>query len=270
MREVIKFYGLFNILSLDVVAGAVISSLFFAEMYSVVPSVISLITLALSVWIIYTADRLLDVRDIKGEAASERHRFHQRHYKGLLYSVLVAVIVNVVLVFFMSPVIIRYGILLSGVVMIYIMFGKFLRILKELVVAVLYTAGVILPAIPENPPGIEMYLPILLFFLIALINLIIFSWFERENDLKDKHNSIATLIDDYRIRKILIGLFITAFLFSACIYFLQVPYLVSFVFVIMILILLVIFCYKNFFAGKNYYRVAGDAVFMMPLLYVMS
>ena len=49
-----------NILSLDVVAGALLSSAFAAALLEVRPAVPYWMVLGMSVWIIYTADHLVD------------------------------------------------------------------------------------------------------------------------------------------------------------------------------------------------------------------
>jgi len=270
MKEVIKLYRLFNLLSLDVVTGAVISSLFFSKILEVVPSYPSLISLGLTVWIIYTADRLLDIQDVKGEAASERHRFHQRNQTKLKYWLVVVLIIDIVLIFFMPVKLIKHGIILSLAVVIYILLRRKLHISKELLVAVLYTTGVVLPSWLENQMGFEQYLIILLFFLIALINLIVFSWYEKENDLRDRQDSVATLIEEIKIRYILMGLLVITFSISIYLFF-QPPYhFISLVLIAMAAILLLIFTCKRFFARNDYYRLAGDAVFLFPIVYILQ
>lgn len=270
MSEVIKFYRLCNLLSLDVAVGAVVGSFFFAKIYLVAVSYPSVISLGLTVWMIYTADRLLDVQNIKGEAASERHRFHQRNQKKLKYWLMGASIVDVALIFFMPGEVIKHGIFLSGVVVVYILLRRKLHISKELLVALLYTAGVLLPAWPEGQMSLIQYLPILLFFLNAMTNLIIFSWYEKENDLKDEQNSVATLVGEGAIRFMLNGLFVTAFSISLYLLSQQVYRFMSLVFIAMTIVLLLIFRYTKFFAPNDYYRLVGDAVFLIPIFYLLA
>jgi hypothetical protein len=270
MREVLKFYRLLNLLSLDVAAGAVIGSLFFAKIFWTVPSFSSLISLGLTVWIIYTADRLLDIRKLTVEAASERHRFHQRHQKKLIYWLLVVSTIDFVFIFFLPANIIRYGMLLALAVAIYMVFRNRIYILKEFLIAVLYTAGVILPAWPSNQMTSEQYLSILLFFQIAVINLIVFSWCEKENDLKDKQISLATLLDERMIRFILTSLFLIAFSIGSYMFILPVYYMIPLVLIAMTTTLFLIYLRKDFFAQNDQYRLLGDAVFILPLVYVLT
>ncbi len=269
MKEVIKLYRLFNLLSLDVAVGAVVGSLFFAKFFELVPTYSSLISLCLTVWVIYTADRLLDVRDVAGEVASERHRFHQRNQSKLMYCLVAVLIIDIVLIFFLPFKIIEHGIFLSLVVVIYLLLRRKLHISKEILVAALYTTGVVLPALPESKLSPVKYLPILLFFLIALINLIIFSWYEKENDLRDRHDSVATLVEEMTIQYILTGLFVITFSISFYLFFHPAYHFISLVFIAMAAILLLIFTCKKFFTRNDYYRLAGDAIFLFPIVYIL-
>lgn len=269
MRFVIKYYRLFNILSLDVAFGAIISSLFFAKIYAVSPSLISLLSLGFTVWLIYTADRLLDVWDARGEISTERHQFHKKNQNVLVRWLVFIAIVDVGLIFFMPVVIIKRGLFLSMVVIGYVLFWKNLYIFKEFFVAVLYTVGVILPAIPATYISGYEYLPILQFFLIAILNLVIFSWYERDTDLRDKQDSIATKVNEQTTRTILIVLFFMAFAISGSIMLLTKSYYVSFVLMVMTAMHLLIFWRKSLFERDYLYRLVGDASFLFPLIYIL-
>ncbi|MGH9743230.1 MAG: hypothetical protein ACRD51_12880 [Candidatus Acidiferrum sp.] len=80
-----------NILSLDAPAVAVVWSALFASTSGARLSTAEAIALGLSVWIIYTCDRLLDGWTTKNRAAlQERHLFSERHRLLLAASVIVA------------------------------------------------------------------------------------------------------------------------------------------------------------------------------------
>ena len=270
MSEVIKLYRLFNLLSLDVAVGAVIGSLFFAKIFEVAPSVPSLISLGLTVWIIYTIDRLLDIRDVMGEAASERHRFHQRYQTKLVLWLVMIMIIDFGLIFFIPATILKHGIALALVVAMYLLFRKRLHISKELLVAILYTTGVLLPVWPSSNRSADNFLFILLFFLIALLNLIVFSWFEKKNDIKDNQTSVATITDEKSIRSVLIGLFFITFSVCSFLTLQRAYYFVALIFFVMTVILLSIFLFKGFFFRNEFYRMAGDGIFFLPLIYIVS
>jgi len=269
MKGVTKVYRLFNILSLDVAAGAVISTLLFAKIYAAVPSTASLITLGLTVWIIYTTDRLLDVHGIKEEVASARHRFHQRHQATLKFWLILITMIDGVMLYFIEAVVIKMGLILSLVVAIYILLRTRLYLFKELFIALLYTAGVVLPVFPIHQISLQTFLPLVPFFFIALLNLIIFSRYERENDMHDNQPSIATILNETSIEILLAWLFVITFSITGVLV-LSEAYFVSLVYIIMTLTLFLIYRYTGFFARNDFYRLAGDAVFLVPLIYILK
>src|SRR5277367_4160689 len=119
MKKIFRAFRIINILSLDIAVGAMIGALFFARMFDVVILSQGLFSLGLTVWIIYTADHLLDAKKIKQSASTDRHRFHQRHFKALLTVMIIAIVVDITQIFFIRIAVLRSGLLLSSVVAIY-------------------------------------------------------------------------------------------------------------------------------------------------------
>src|SRR5690606_1730538 len=98
MKGAIKAYQYVNILSLDVAAGAVIGSAFFAHLFGAHVAPIVYVALALTVWVVYTLDHLRDARSIPGVAATDRHRFHQQYFKVLMGLVLLITAIDAALI----------------------------------------------------------------------------------------------------------------------------------------------------------------------------
>ena len=67
---------LYQILSLDVVLGAVSVGVFATQLLQVKANPYWWIILAVAVWVIYTFDHLVDGFKKKGESTIYRHRFH--------------------------------------------------------------------------------------------------------------------------------------------------------------------------------------------------
>ena len=266
----IKYYRLFNILSLDVASGAIISSLFFAKFYGASPSIVSLLSLGLTVWLIYTADRLVDVWEATGEISSERHQFHKKNQSILVRCLVILAFLDCGLIFFMPVLIIKRGLFLSMMVIIYILFRRRLTIFKELFVAVLYTTGVMLPVLFPEKINLIDHLPVIQFFLIALINLIIFSWYEKDSDLHDGQDSIATLLEFQTVRYILYILFFITIVIFCSLMLLTNKYYVSVILLMMTAAHLLIFYRKSLFEHSYLYRLVGDGAFLFPLIYLLS
>jgi hypothetical protein len=271
MALIIRGYRLVNLLSIDVVAGAVISAIFFARIFQVSIRPYGLIALGLTVWIIYTTDHLRDARKITGLAATKRHRFHQVHYKKLTTLLAVAVIADIIVIFFIRQRVFEWGVVLSLVVLTYLFVHRSLAIFKEVLIAVLYTCGVLLPSVPVSNTvwHASHYLLIVQFGIVALTNLFMFSWFDREFDKQDNLNSIVMSAGEPVTRKSIWYLFVSGGLLTLlqCLWGdLTIPALIL---GLMGLLLLLIFLFRSNFAGNDYYRFLGDAVFFIPIIFLL-
>lgn len=250
-------------MSIDVVVGAVLSALFFCKVFQATPRLAGLLALALTVWVIYTVDRLLDVRKKPADALG-RHQFHQRHYKSLWACCAVVALLLIVLIFFLRLEVLKGGVVLSAIVMVYILVQGRLKFVKELAVAFFYTCGVLLLSWSlKGHTAITHYLIVIPFFIIALINLILFSWFEKETDEKNLQHSFATHFGKDNSGKVLLFLFIIGAVFSLLVMSMGY-YFESGIYLIMIFILLMTYCFAGYFKLHERYRLWGDAVFLLP------
>src|SRR5688572_15677356 len=109
MKAVKSLYQYVNILSLDVVAGAVICSLFFARIFNLMVSQYGLAALALTVWIIYTIDHLRDAKTIRKVASTDRHRFHQKYFGHILITLCLVAAVDFVIILFVPQKVLLLG-----------------------------------------------------------------------------------------------------------------------------------------------------------------
>jgi len=271
MQRIINYYRYFNLLSLDVAVGAAVSALFLTRVFEVDVRFQGLLCLGLTVWLIYTMDHLVDARKLKSKAATERHRFHQENFKGILLMAIAIVLTILPLLFFIYKAVLGWGLGLATLVIIYFIVQRRLSFLKEFLGAVLYTVGVMLPVVALSELSINSLLsvPVILFFNTALINLVLFSWFDRDKDKLDNHPSLVTSLGDKVSKTILYFLFAVqvALFIYAVDSGLSISMLI--VFAAMYLVLLLTFARASWFALHDRYRLAGDAVFLFPLLYVI-
>src|SRR4051812_9025759 len=144
MNMLSRAYRFLNIISVDVALGAAVGALFFARIFDAPIKSYGVLSLGLTVWIIYTADHLLDAKKITETASTERHRFHQRNFKVLFIALMVASLVVSILIFFIRRPVFIGGLLLSVIVIIYLMLQRYLKFVKEFVGALLYSGGVML------------------------------------------------------------------------------------------------------------------------------
>jgi hypothetical protein len=271
MQRLLELYRLLNILSLDVAAGAVTSALFFAKLLNVRILPYGLIALALTVWIIYTVDHLRDAVSISYQASSRRHRFHQQHFKLLIVVLGIAVVADSIVIFFMRKPVLEWGLMLGIIVILYLIVQRYLRVLKELFVAILYTCGVLLPSLSIT--SLEMnYIHaalIIQFTLIAWINLLIFSWFDYEQDLMDKQISFATISGKRLTTGLIWVLSIVQLLVGILYWKKDVYYMSAILFGLMNIVLLLIFWKFNRSHKNDSFRLLGDAVFYIPGIYLL-
>ncbi len=271
MRKILLVFRMINILSLDVAAGAMICASFFARVFDVIVLPQGLISLGLTVWIIYTADHLLDAKKIKETASTERHRFHQRHFKILAAAMALAALVDVAQIYFMSSVVVFAGLALSIIITIYFLIQQRLGFLKELVGTLLYAGGVLLiPLSLKNWVPTHFILLIFQFVLTVWINLLLFSWIGQPQDEADKHRSFATTFGKMKTQIFLWILFIIIGILSLfqLVFFSSTANAV-FILTLMNAVLLIIFLNKKYFEEEDRYRSIGDAVFFLPLLYIL-
>jgi hypothetical protein len=256
VKKLGKLYQFVNVLSLDVVAGAIVSALFFAQVFAVQISLWGVGVLGLTVWIIYTTDHLADANRVGAAASSRRHRFHQKHFIVLAGVLLFAVLVDGVLISFIRKPVLHSGLALAAVVIIYLLLQRSLKYVKEFCGALLYSGGVLLPAWSLSPETLSLAQGLFVaeFCITVLSNLLLFSLFDHHRDLRDHHQSFATVMG------------------NGILMLLQFIWLANaqgtlLAILVMNVLLLIIFVFHKPFETGDRYRLVGDAVFLVPLFF---
>jgi len=268
-QKLIATYRIINLLSIDVALGAICSALFFARLLGVNILPYGLISLGLTVWIIYTVDHLMDARRINAQAATARHQFHQQHFNTLFVVVLITMAANAVIIFFIRKPVLISGVIVALLVGVYLVVHRYLNFLKEVFIALFYTIGVLLPSIAVTSVDYSEWpwIVIVQFFITALINLILFSWFDYEKDLLDGHRSFVTVLG-VAASKVFIGILFVSILILTVIA--DTSGMSSIVILVMNSVLLTVSVFHQYFAINDRFRLAGDVVFFVPLLYLLK
>ena len=270
MKRVLQLYRFVNIMSLDVALGAMTGAAFFGSIFKTTLLPQGLVALGLTVWIIYSVDHLLDAYKLKILAAAERHQFHQKHFRLIAILVVLATLTDITLILYVRPNVLNAGLLLAGVVVFYLLFHRWMYPLKEIAGAILYSGGVWLPVLalhqgPVEDPEAYLMIP---FFITALINLILFSWFGYAQDLRDGHLSLVIFIGKPTSRVVLIFLFVTQFIALISLMMFTTYRVETGVILAMNVVLLFMLLLPDFFDKNDLYRVAGDVIFLFPLPYL--
>jgi len=164
-----------NVLSLDAPVVALVWQAFLAQRYELPLRLPGRIALFLTVWSIYIADRLLDVRRPAVGAEPARHRFYRRHRKlamGLLAALLLADLAIAVL--WLRPAVLLNGLVPLAAVLLYLIALNLShrQIAKELVVAFVFTTGTFLVAwTNDSASPVTLLAPAAAFLLLCLANL---------------------------------------------------------------------------------------------------
>lgn len=173
-------------------------------------------------------------------------------------------LITACLLFFIPKPVLLGGLFLSVLVIVYLFIHLYLKILKEVCIAILYTTGILLPLYDgsiSNPPGFL----IIAFTLTALLNLIIFSWFDRHQDNADGNSSIITFVGEKNIMWWIYALFA-----GICVTLLFAKFLIPAMLILMMsTIMIIVIHLPGYFAENDRYRIWGDAIFFIPLIYVL-
>ncbi len=227
------------------------------------------VLLGIIVWLIYTADHLLDAWSMREAATSERHRFHQKHFITILMVFLGAGIVALGVMFLIRIQLISAGIVLSVFVITYLLVNRWLKYFKELTGSILYTGGVFLPAwsLHTQPITANQLTLIIIFALIAFTNMLIFARFSIGEDILNRQKSLATIMG-VRPMNTLISI-VCVICFGVMIYQATRDFSSELVMLfVMEMILVVVFTVK-YFRYDDHYRIYGDAIFLLPLVLII-
>ncbi len=268
-------------LNLPIVLGALLSQRLAARLSDAVDPIhwATPWVLAIAVWLIYTVDRLLDIRKPNAPKTA-RHLFHRQHAVRLWQVVGVAGMLLLALGLFLPGSVIRFGLVLAGLCGAYV--GLVWRLsvrhpalwLKEPLVALLYTAGVWGSVWAQRPvvSNIE-WAEGVLFGLTAFQNLLLFSVYEKLT-AESSGSSLATVWSVSTCNRVLIWLTVLIVLGAVSLCFVNAepgggPRFAqrsALILGIMSLTLYSIQRYPAWFGRHDRYRWLGDAVFWFPAL----
>ncbi|WP_462253086.1 UbiA prenyltransferase family protein [Ekhidna sp.] len=254
-------YRFIQILSIDIVIGVVVLLRFFCAHFEIRVDWQVYALLACSVWLIYTADHIRDAEKAKMTNRS-RYLFHHKFKRPLIASSIVVIILMLALIFYIPSIILISGIILAAFSFIYLLVQHQLSIwlCKEFYVAIVYSIGILM--VPTLLSGKAEWSYLILLFLLTFTNLVIFSWYEKDQDERDGFMSLATRLSHDGIEKLMLILVSFGFGISILNFNeIHLFFLISFgLYAMMIL--------KPQSLRKNQlYRTIGDGVFLLPIIW---
>lgn len=275
-----KAYRYIQLLSLDVVAGALFCGVMAATWLQVTMPLSWWLALPVSVWVVYTADHLLDAYRLGEKATSERHQFHitWRTPIGIIWLLCASFCV------FIVPFYVPIQLLLLGLCAGLISAVHFLLVwvvknevtpwlTKELGVAFVYSLGVWGGgvALTEQPISSISLLPVVQFFFLALVNLLTFSLYEEMEDQKDGFTSWARGLGRPVTMKLLAALLGSTVLIGVILMVFsegELSMLIELTYFLMGSLLAWVAFDQERFAKNGRYRLAADGVFLIPFFWL--
>jgi 4-hydroxybenzoate polyprenyltransferase len=220
---------LINILSVDVAIAAMGGMFFFASFLDVEVPISVYLGLGIVVWGIYMLDHLLDARAMDTAADEPRRSFYLRHSKVIWLALLFCAATALILVGMdqMLQHFLPYAAVLGVLAVGTWIFGKYAGSVgawtKELLIALIYTAGISVFPISQN--GLQqlsslVFLYLLGFFMLALLNLWILSYWDRESDKLAGFSSIASVSNPIHLQRAIVtlGIIINLLFFGALLF----------------------------------------------------
>jgi len=273
-----KIYRYLHYLSIDIVLGALASSCFAAQLFASDPGWGWWITLALTVWLLYTGDHMLDAWKHRKKIERDLHYFMMKNRKTMVWSMTLVAAVNVLLIFnLLDQEVMKYALFLSGLVLLFYAMrhvfrrNKILLIPGEFFVLLLYMSGTWLGPVVASETQLEPGhgMVALIFAGVLLMNLGVISLYDMKLDKRMGIKSMANLLGIKRTKNLLLGTGIAIYLVSLLqflVFEMDRYFQLALILTGMTTILLLVLYYPSRFRKKDYFRLAADAVLFMGYL----
>lgn len=276
--DAMKPYRTFQFLSLDIVGGAMASSLFASRMLEARPGWAWWVALGITVWLLYTGDHLLDAWKFRKKGLRDLHRFIFNHRRILMWIMGIAAVTDLMIIFnFLGTLLVKYALLLAGLVLLFYAMRHLFRrnrlffIPGEVFVLLLYMAGTWLGPWVARQGALRTShaLVAILFTLVLLMNLGVISLYDVKLDSRMGVASLARSLGTGPTRKLLLLSGLTVFLLTLLQFLVNgMDRYTQFTLILagMATILLLVLLLPSLFGRNDYYRWAADAVLLMGFL----
>ena len=273
-----KLYRYFHFLSLDILLGALASSCFAAQLFGGNPGWVWWLTLAMTVWVLYTGDHMLDAWKHRKKVEREMHFFMLKNRKVLRFSLGAVALVDFMLIInLMDRELMKYALVMAGLVLLFYAMrhvfrkNRVLHIPGEIFVLLLYMAGTWLgPAVVfEHSFEVGHGMIALIFAGVLLMNLGVISLYDIKLDSRLGLVSIARALGVKKTKNMLLGSSLAIYLISLLQFLVfGVDRFSQFALILagMATIYLLVLNFPSRFRKNDYYRLTADAVLFMGFL----
>lgn len=181
--------ALWHLLSLDAPTVAALWTWFIARANHLHLPIAATFAMAIAVWMLYAADRLLDAQSTQQDTLEARHIFHHRHRTSFLTGILAASAALALLLPRLDAQSIHLYLILGGLVFAYFVLIHAThsaaahqkvahRLPKEIAVGIFFAAATFIPTVARQPQlRLALLPPALLFATLCSLNcLFIYAW----------------------------------------------------------------------------------------------
>ncbi|MDX2432710.1 MAG: hypothetical protein QNK35_17360 [Bacteroides sp.] len=271
-------YRYFHFLSLDIVLGAMATSVMAARLFESKPGWAWWVSLAMTVWVLYTGDHLLDAWKHRKSSQREMHNFIFRKKGILIYALGVVTVADLIVAFnFLEPAILRVALLMVGAVFLFYAMrhifkrNKLFFIPGELLVLIIYLAGTwmgpfISRTLPADPGQI---LVLAMMAGVLLLNLGVISLYDVKIDSRLGISTLAGTLGKKSTRNMMIATAMVVFLMAVLqfmVYGAERTSKFALILVGMAGLLLWVLLTPSLFRKQEAYRLVADALLGMGLL----
>ena len=270
----IKYFGF---LSFDVVLGALASGVMAVRLLNVQMPGYWWLILGTAVWLVYTSDHLLDAVKMKNRPDAERRQFINRNFWGLSITVLIVGLLNLILsIYYLDKSVLYSGFLIGLIIIGYFLLINFLKIKrriflqKELIVALIYTAGIyIAPLLRINflINAVQIIL-IVCFFLLVWSDILLIALFEYEKDLHDQFKSFPVLygkqISQTVIKLILFAVLLALIAINLFFKYNRLVFVSSIILACIAALQFFLLKKRSLFSKNDTYRIFTEGMFYLP------
>jgi hypothetical protein len=273
-----QIYRYFHFLSLDIVLGALATSALAAKLFLANPGWVWWAALAMTVWVLYMGDHLLDAWKNRKKPLRELHVFINKNRKVFIWFLGLVSAADMLLVFnFLNKEMFKAALVLSGGVLLFYAMrhifkkNRLLFIPGEAFVLLIYLAGTWMGPYITRGVGLESAHGMILIMMagVLLMNLGVISLYDMHLDSRMGIASLARILGKKQTRNLLLGAGISIYLLLVLQFmvfdtdrYTQLALILAGMSTILLLVLLL----PAWFRSRDLYRWTADAVLFMGLL----
>lgn len=273
-----KIYRLFHFLSLDIVLGALAVSCLASRLFHSFPGWAWWAALALSVWLLYMGDHVLDAWKHRKQGQRDLHIFIFSNRRIILWTMGVAAILDMLIIFnFLEVAMLKVALVLGGLVLLFYAMrhlfrrNRFLFVPGEIFVLLLYLAGTWMGPFMARTVELQQVHGMVMIMMagVLLMNLGIISLYDAKLDSRLGIPTLARALGQRLTRNMMVAT-------AAAILLLSLMQLMvfgtdtssQFVLILsgMAVLLLIVLLFPTIFRKSDAYRLTADAVLYMGFL----